>query len=53
MGHSGVGVDGGSSLGAEVADFCVEIQGADAMGTLFAAELHAALDALDAIGFHY
>ena len=47
-----MGVDGGCGLGAEVAGFGVEIYGADAVGTLSAVELHAALDALDSVGFH-
>jgi len=48
----GVSVDGGCGLGAQVAGFGVEIHGTDAVGTLLARELHAALDAFDAIGFH-
>ena len=45
-------VDCGRGLGAEVAALRVEVQGADAVCTLGAGELHAALDALDFIGFH-
>lgn len=52
MRSGGVSVDGGGGLGAQVTGFGVEIQGADAVGTLLARELHAALDAFDAIGFH-
>lgn len=52
VGLAGVIVDGGCGLGAEVAEFRVEIDGADAVGTLRAGELHAALDALDSVGFH-
>ncbi len=48
----GVSIDQGCGLGAEVAGFRVELQCADAMGTLRAGELHAALDALDSVGFH-
>ena len=48
----GVSIDYGCGLGAEVAGFRVEVQCADAMGTLRAGELHAALDALDSVGFH-
>ena len=49
----GVSIDHGCGLGAEVADFRVEVQRADAVFTLRAGELHAALDALDSVGFHY
>ena len=49
----GVSIDCGRGLGAEVAHSCVEVQGADAVPTDGAGELHAALDALDSIGFHY
>lgn len=52
MCRGGVGVDGGGGLGAQVPGFSVEIQSADAVGTLLARELHAVLDAFDAIGFH-
>ena len=48
----GVSVDHGCGLGAEVAGSRVELQCADAMGTLRAGELHAALDALDSVSFH-
>jgi hypothetical protein len=48
----GVIVDRGCGLGAEVAGSCVEIEGADAVGAVRAGKLHAALDALDSIGFH-
>ena len=48
----GVSIDRGCGLGAEVAAFCVEVNRADAVGTLGAGELHAALDALDSVGFH-
>ena len=49
----GVIVDHGRGLGAEVAGFRVEVQRADAVFTLRAGELHAALDALNFVGFHY
>jgi hypothetical protein len=52
MCRGGMGVDGGGGLGAQVSGFSVEIQSADAVGTLLARELHAVLDAFDAIGFH-
>jgi hypothetical protein len=45
-------VDGGCGLGAEITGFGVEIERADAVGTVRANELHAALDALDSIGLH-
>ena len=48
----GVIVDHGRGLGAEVAGFGVEFQRADAVFTLRAGELHAALDALDSVSFH-
>jgi hypothetical protein len=53
MCRGGMGVDGGGGLGAQVSGFSVEIQSADAVGTLLARELHAVLDAFDAIGFHF
>jgi hypothetical protein len=53
MRSGGMSVDGGCGLGAQVTGFGVEIKGADAVGTLLAGELHAALDAFDAIGFHF
>jgi hypothetical protein len=52
VGCGGVMVDCGCSLGAEVAGLRVEFQSAYAVGTLRAGELHAALDALDSVGFH-
>jgi len=48
----GVSIDHGCGLGAEVAGLRVEVQRADAVGTLRAGEVHAALDALDSVGFH-
>jgi hypothetical protein len=48
----GVIVDRGCGLGTEVASLFVEIKSAHAVGTVRAVELHAALDALDSIGFH-
>src|ERR1017187_11024320 len=45
-------VDCGGGLSAQVAESGVEIQGADAVGTVRTGELHAALDALDSVGFH-
>lgn len=48
----GVIVDHGRGLGAEIATFCIEVQGTYAVGTMRACEFHAALNALDAIGFH-
>lgn len=53
VGFGGVIVDHGCGLGAEIAGFGVEVQRADAVFTLHAGELHAALDALDSVGFHY
>ena len=52
MGLGGVMVDCGCSLGAEVAGLRFEIEHAYAVRTLGAGELHAVLDALDAVGFH-
>ena len=46
-------IDRGCGLGAEVATLRVEVQRGDAVCTLRAGELHAALDALDSIGFHW
>ena len=48
----GVIVDRGRCLGAEVAGFRVEIQRAHDVITPRAGEPHAALDALDPVGFH-
>lgn len=48
----GVLVYGGGGLGANISDLRVEIQRGDAVDTMRAGELHATLDALDAIGFH-
>ena len=48
----GVLVHGGGGLGAEVSGFGIEVEGADAVRAMGADESHAALDALDAIGFH-
>ena len=50
---TGVIIDRGGGLGAEVAALRVEVQRSDAVCTLVAGELHAALDALDFIGFHW
>jgi hypothetical protein len=51
--HSGsVIIDGGCGLGAEISGLGVEIERADAVGTVRAQELHAALDALDSVCFH-
>jgi len=50
---SGMSIDRSCSLGAEVARLGVEFEGADAVGAVRAGKLHAALDALDSIGFHY
>jgi hypothetical protein len=50
--RSGVGIDCGGGLGAEISNFGVKLQSCDAMGALLARELHAALNALDSIGFH-
>jgi hypothetical protein len=49
----GVIVDGGCRLSANIAGFGVEISGADSVGTMRAAELHAAFDAFNTIGFHW
>jgi len=54
MRFGGVIIDRGCGLGAEVAALRVEVQRADAVCTLRARKVHAALDALDAVGFlHY
>ncbi len=45
-------VDCGCGLGAEIADFRIEIESAHAVGTVRAGKLHTVLDALDAVGFH-
>ena len=50
--RGGVRIDCGSGLGAEIPNFGVKLQSCDAMGALLARELHAALNALDSIGFH-
>jgi len=42
---SGMAVDGGGGLGAEVAVVEVEVEGADVVGAAGAGELHASLDA--------
>ena len=47
-----VGVDRGCGLGAEVSDLRVEIERANAVGTMHTGELHAALNPLDFVGFH-
>jgi hypothetical protein len=47
-----VKIDGGCSLSAEVSGLGIEIERADAMRTVNAGKLHAALDALDFVGFH-
>jgi glycyl-tRNA synthetase alpha subunit len=44
-----VPVDGGGSLGAEVAVAGVEIEGAHVVGAMGAGELHASLDAGDGV----
>jgi hypothetical protein len=49
---AGVIVDCGGGLGAEVAGLGVEVKRADAMSTVRARELHAALDSLYFVGFH-
>ncbi len=49
---AGVIVDRRCSLGAEISSLGVEIEGADAVGTVRASELHAAFDPLDFVGFH-
>ena len=53
MRFAGVIVDCGRGLSAEVAALRIEVQRADAVSTLRTGELHAALDALDFIGFHW
>lgn len=52
MGLGGVKIDRGCGLGAEVAGLRIEIERAYAVGTMYAGELHAALDAQDFVGFH-
>ena len=49
VGGGGVAVDGGGSLGAEVAVMGVEVKGADVVGALGAGELQASLDAGDGV----
>jgi hypothetical protein len=49
---SGMPTDGGGGLGAEVADFGVKIERADAVFTVRAGEPYAALEALDTVRFH-
>ena len=53
MRFAGVIIDSGCGLGAEIAGLRVEVQRADAVGTLRAGELHAVLDALDSVSFHW
>jgi hypothetical protein len=48
----GVLVDGGGRLGAEIAQFGIELRGGYGVCAAGARELHAAKDALDSIGFH-
>ncbi len=45
-------INSARGLGAEVSALGVEVLSADSMGTLRATEFHAALDALDSVGFH-
>ena len=45
-------VDGSCGLGAQVALLGVEIERAYTVGTVRAVKLHAALDALESVGFH-
>jgi len=52
VGFAGVIIDRGGGLRAKVTRLGVEVQSADAVGTVRARELHAALDALDSVGFH-
>jgi hypothetical protein len=52
VGLGRVTVDCGCGLGAEVADFRIEIERSYAVRAVRAGELHAVLDALDAVGFH-
>ena len=47
-----VTINRGCGLGTEVASFLVEVEGANAVSTARAVELHATFDALDSIGFH-
>ena len=49
---SGVPVDGGGGLGAEVAVAGVEIERGHAVFTVRAGELYAVLNALGTVGFH-
>jgi hypothetical protein len=52
MRFGGVIVNGGGGLGAKVSGFGIEVECADTVGAMRAGELHAALDALDSVGFH-
>ena len=47
-----VSINRGRGLGAKIAGFGVEIECADAVRAMCAVELHAALDALNFVGFH-
>jgi hypothetical protein len=49
MNLSGVLVNSGGGLGAEVAVAEIEVKGADVVGAVIAGELHAALDACDCV----
>jgi len=46
---SGVAVDGGGGLGAEVAVVEIEVEGADVVGAAGTGELHASFDAGDGV----
>lgn len=52
MGLGGVIVNRGGGLGSQIAGFRIEVVGADAVIATGTGELHAALDALDSVGFH-
>jgi hypothetical protein len=53
VGFAGVVVDRRCGLGSKVSNSGIKIERADTVLAVRASELHAALDALDSIGFHY
>ncbi len=53
MGFTGVVVDRRCGLGSKVSNFGIEIERADTVLAMRASELHATLDPLDSVGFHY
>jgi len=53
VGFTGVVVDRCCGLRAKVSNFGIKVERADTVLAMRASELHAALDPLDSIGFHY